>query len=180
MTGVLVTAVVLLAVLTLLNIALLLAVVRRLREHETRLSSLGTAVAAGGSLVPEVMAPVGHRISEFTAESVDGRLVDRATLETPALVGFFSPSCDSCHERVPDFRKAAGDHVGSALAVVVRDDKDPAELIADLDGSATVVVEEPEGPLSAAFAVRGFPAFALVGAGGTIQARGYELPLHAS
>lgn len=176
MIGVLTGAVVLLTVLTLLNLALLLAVVRRLREHETRF-----AAPRGADLVElEPIAPVGHRVADFAAESVHGRPVERSTLEAPALVGFFSPSCDSCHERVPHFREAAREHPGSSLAVVVRDGRDPAELVADLDGAATVVVEEPDGPVSAAFGVRGFPAFALVGADGTVRASGYELPLHAS
>jgi hypothetical protein len=173
--GVLVGAVVLLAVLTLMNIALLLAVVRRLREHETRFATLGS-----GTGQPEIVAPIGQHVEDFTAESVDGQPVDRLGLRAPALVGFFSPSCDSCHERIPDFRKAAGDHPGSVLAVVVRDGRDPAPLVAELDEAATVVVEEPEGPVSTAFSVRGFPAFALIEADGTVGASGYELPLHAS
>jgi len=178
-TGVLVGAVILLAALTLLNIAMLTAVVRRLREHETRIAALaeGAAVAAPP---PEIIAPAGHRVEDFTAETVDGRQLDRTSLQSPALVGFFSPSCDSCHERIPDFRKATGDHDGSALAVVVRDGRDPAELVADLDGSATIVLEEPEGPLATAFGVRGFPAFALLDRDGTIRASGYELPLSTS
>lgn len=172
MTTVLLGAVLLLTALTLLNLVLLLGVVRRLREHETRIAGI-----AEGGAEPEIMAPVGHRVGDFTAETVDGRQVDRATLGMPALVGFFSPACDVCHERVPDFRKAAEEHLGSVLAVVIRDGKDPAELVADLDGAASVVLDEPDGPVAAAFGVRGFPAFALVGEGGVVQARGYELPL---
>ena len=176
MTGVVIGAAVLAIVLALLNIVLLLAVVRRLSEHETRIAALSGG-GAGPPELPQIVAPVGHRVGEFIAASVDGRPVERVG---PLLVGFFSPSCDSCHERVPAFRSAAGQHAGSALAVVVRDGKDPDPLVADLDGAATVVVEEPDGPLAAAFAVRGFPAFALLGADGTVRASGYELPLHAS
>lgn len=176
MNGALVGAVALLTVLTLLNIALLLAVVRRLREHETRFAALSASAEQ-----PEIIAPVGSRIDDFATESVDGQFVDRAGLRTPALVGFFSPSCDSCHERIPDFREAASDHPGSVLAVVVRDGRDPAPLVDHLKEPGTiVVVEESEGPMSTAFSVRGFPAFALVEADGSVRARGYELPLHAA
>jgi hypothetical protein len=177
-TGVLVGAVVVLTVLTLLNITLLLAVIRRLREHETRLAAVTTGATA--SAEPEVVAAVGQHIPDFTAESADGRQLDRTSLVTPALVGFFSPSCDSCHERVPDFRKAADELDGTALAVVVRDGRDPAPLVADLRDAATVVLEEPDGPVATAFAVRAFPVFALVGADGTVRASGFELPLHES
>ena len=164
MTGVLTAAVVLLAVLTLLTLALLLAVVRRLREHETRLAELAAGVGAGG--MPDVIAPAGHPVTGLDAE-------------LPALVGFFSPGCDACHERLPDFRKAAAGHAGGTLAVVVADGKDPAPLVAELGGNGSVVLEDPGGPLATAFAVRGFPAFAVVGTDGRISASGYELPAPA-
>jgi hypothetical protein len=174
--GVLVGAVVVLTVLTLLNITLVLAVVRRLRDHETRLAAVTTGAAAPAE--PQLTVPVGQPIGDFTTESHDGRPLDRDALLTPALVGFFSPSCDSCHERVPDFRKAADAHEGTVLAVVVGDGPDPTPLVADLRDAATVVVEEPDGPVARAFAVRAFPVFALVGADGTVRANGFELPLH--
>jgi hypothetical protein len=47
--------------------------------------------------------------------------------------------------------------------------------VADLTGAAIVVLEPPDGPVARAFGVRGFPAFALVGDGGRIEATGTEL-----
>lgn len=162
-------------VLTLLNLVLLLGVVRRLREHETRIASIGQGGVDPGP--PELIAPAGTRVGAFATRSVDGRAVDNATLPAPALVGFFSPGCDTCHERLPDFQRAAQAHPSRPLAVVIQDGRDPAELVGELDASSTVVLDEPGGPMMEAFGVRGFPVFALVDADGTIRASGYELPL---
>lgn len=159
MTGVLVTAVVLLALLTLLTLALLLAIVRRLREHETRLAEL----AAGGAGMPALIAPPGTAVTGLD-------------VPLPALVGFFSPTCSACHERLPAFRDAAAAHPGGTVAVVVADSGDPAELVAALDGTGTVRVETADGPLASAFEVRGFPAFAVVDPDGRIRSSGFELP----
>jgi hypothetical protein len=175
-TEVLLAAVLLLTALSLLNLVLLLGVVRRLREHESRLAAAELAGMAGEGPA-ELIAPVGSRVAEFSARTVDGRSLDKEALATPALVGFFSPGCDSCHERLPDFRRAAADNAGRALAVVVRDGADVDPLVGELERVASVVVEDPDGPLTSAFGVRGFPVFALVGTGGTIEARGYQLPL---
>jgi hypothetical protein len=161
-------------VLTLVNLVVLLGVVRRLREHEARLAALDPARP------PELIAAEGTPVGPFTARAVDGRPVDAGSLATPALVGFFSPGCDACHEQVPGFTRAAGAHSGTALAVVLRDGGDHDALVADLRGTATVVVEEPGGGLARAFGVQGYPAFALVGDDRTIRARGYELPLRSA
>lgn len=166
MTGVVLGVVV---VLTLLNLVLLLGVVRRLREHETRLA------AVPGEDPPRLIAAAGTVVGAYATRSVDGRAVDS---ESPwELIGFFSPQCDACHERLPEFRRTAAGHPGRGLAVVVSDGGDTASLVAELGSAATVVLEQHDGPLSRAFDVRGFPAFALVDGDGTIRASGYELPL---
>jgi hypothetical protein len=165
---VLLAAVRVLTGLTLLNVVVLLGVVRRIRDHEARLSALASGV-------PVVTMPVGHRVGEFTATAVTGQAVTRAAVAGPTLVGFLAPKCDACHERLDDFRRAAAGHSGTALAVVVRDGGDTDALVAELDGTMTVVVEDLGGPVSRAFEVQGFPAFAAV-ADGTIRASGFELP----
>jgi hypothetical protein len=158
---VLVAAVIVLAGVVVVNLLLTFGLVRRIRVHETRLA----AVETGG--VPEVMTvPVGEPIPAFN------------TLVPPggaALFGFFSPHCEACHDRIPDFRAAAAARGGSAVAVVIRDGGDIDTLTAGLDG-LRVVVEEPDGPLARAFGVRGFPAFAEVDASGILRSRGFEPP----
>jgi hypothetical protein len=156
--------VVLLIVVSAAHLLLTFGLVRRLRELQTRLTALATSA-------PDVMTlGVGDRIPQYAGLSVDG----------PALWGFFSPQCDACHERIPDFRAAADAHHGSVVAVVVRDGGDVDALVAELDGAdrdgRRVVVEEPGGPMTGAFGVHGFPAFAFVDPDGTVRYRGFDLP----
>ncbi|MGL5857960.1 MAG: TlpA family protein disulfide reductase [Angustibacter sp.] len=160
-------------VVTLLNLLLLLGVVRRLKEHEGRLASMPDETS------PAPIVPPGGSIAPFTAQSVTGVPVDDGSM-ADALVGFFSPGCGSCRERLPGFQLAAADHRGLVLAVVVEDGGDTTALVDGLGEAATIVLEPSGGPVAEAFAVRGFPAFALVGNDRTIQASGFELPLRTA
>jgi hypothetical protein len=167
-TNVLLGAVVVLAVLSLVNLLLILGVVRRLRDYDARL-------AGGGLDGPALMrVEVGARVPDVTTQAVDGQAV-RLPAGEPALVGFFSPECDACHERLDDFRRAVAAHRGPAVAVVVRDGGDVAALSAGLTG-VSVVVEDLGGPVTAAFGVQAFPMFVHLDADGRVLARGYELP----
>lgn len=154
-----------------LNLLLLLGVLRRLREQAERLAALA---ASGGFGPPvELMLPVGGRPAEFRAETVDGVEVSLASLAAPALLGFFSPRCEPCREWVPRFVKAAGElpHGRSqALAVVVGDGAEASDEVAQLRRVAQVVVEPPDGPVSRAFAVTGWPVLCRLDEDGTITA----------
>jgi hypothetical protein len=154
MSALVVPAAVLVAVALAIVAVLLAAVLRRLREHEVRLAALTTAEVS-------VIAGPGHPVGDLP-------------VALPALVGFFSPSCSGCEERLPGFVDAAGGHAGGVLAVVV-DDGDPGPLATRLAEVAEVVVEAPQGPLASEFAVTGFPAFALVDDDGRIRWGGFEL-----
>lgn len=168
MTGVLLAAVVLVGALTIVNLLLTFGVVRRLREHEARLAVVSLAP-------PEVITiPAGQRVAAVTTSARDGGTVATDTPE-PTLYGFFSPSCESCHDRLDDFRRTAADHPGRTVAVVVPDGGDLDGFLTELAGF-TVVVEELGGPLTGAFGVQGFPAFAQVDADRRVVTRGFEPP----
>ncbi|WP_213452002.1 TlpA family protein disulfide reductase [Rhizomonospora bruguierae] len=171
MTDALFVAVLFLAALTLFNLIVVLGVVRRLRSYETRLGAV-----AEPPLVSTMAA--GEQVGDFTASTVDDRVVSRASLGGPTLVGFFSPNCPACHERLGDFRAAADGHPGDVLAVVVRDGGDVAPVLSALAGT-DVVIEEPEGPLARAFGVRGFPAFIAVREEGVVESVGFQVPVPA-
>ena len=139
-----IVAVAVLSLLCLGNLLLTLGLARRINEQEP----------------PAVLLPPGS-------------VVDVA-LEPPTLVGFFSPGCGPCQERLPDFvARARRAPAGRTLAVVVGDAADT--MVASLTGAASVVVEPRGGTLATAFGVRGFPAFALVGEHGRIEASGTDL-----
>lgn len=168
MTGVLLAAVILVGALTIVNLLLTFGVIRRLREHEARLAAVSLAP-------PEVITlPAGQRVAAVTTSARDGSPVSTDASE-PTLYGFFSPSCDSCHERLDDFRQAASDHPGRTVAVVVPDGGDLDSFLTELAGF-TVVVEELGGPLTGAFGVQGFPAFAHVAADRQMLTSGFEPP----
>lgn len=155
MSALIVPAAVLVAVALAVVAVLLAAVLRRLREHEVRLAALTVPEAS-------VIAGAGHPVGDLP-------------VALPALVGFFSPSCSGCEERLPGFLGAASGHSGGVLAVVVDDGGDRGPLASRLAEVAEVVVEAPSGPLAEEFAVTGFPAFALVDDDGRIRWGGFEL-----
>src|SRR5262245_50989604 len=94
----LVAAVVLVAALALLNLLLTLGMMRRLREQAELISARGS----GGGIDEGVM-PAGSTIGEFITSAVDDRAVTSLDLSEDTMVGFFSPQCQPCRERVPEF-----------------------------------------------------------------------------
>src|SRR6266511_1544259 len=144
----LVAAIVLLGAVCTVNLILTLALIRRLREQ------------AGGppgprQPLPKVIVGIGERPAEFTAATTEGEPIDRDAV-AGGLVGFFSPQCSPCRERVPEFMEYA--HHADTL-----------------DGIARIVVEPVDGPLSTAFAVGGLPALCLLDQTSTVVAAGTSL-----
>lgn len=162
-------ALVLLGVVAALNITLTVGIVRRLREHSTQLTQLRNPDA--------VMAAPDTVTGEFTAETLDGVRLSERDWQGLTLVGFFSPTCAACHERLPRFVEQARQMPGGrqqVLAVVVGQEGTD-EQVSRVAPVARTVVEAPDGPLAKAFSVRGFPAFAIVDDSRRILASGYEL-----
>ncbi|MDG6106785.1 hypothetical protein Daura_29480 [Dactylosporangium aurantiacum] len=169
----LLVAVLLLTALTVFNLVVVLGVVRRLRAYENRLGDLAEPP-------PVATVRIGEPVADFVASTVDGQAVGRDSITGRTLVGFFSPDCPACHERLGDFRTAAVGHPGDVLAVVVDDGGDTGPVVGAFAGTGVaVVVEDPEGPVARAFGVRGFPAFVLVRDGGVVESVGYQVPVAA-
>src|SRR6266542_3937275 len=153
----LVAAIVLLGAVCTVNLILTLALIRRLREQ------------AGGppgprQPLPKVIVGIGERPAEFTAATTEGEPIDRDAV-AGGLVGFFSPQCSPCRERVPEFMEYAHHAVVDrtrVVAVLVGRPEEVADLADTLDGIARIVVEPVDGPLSTAFAVGGLPALCLL------------------
>lgn len=173
---VLVIAVVLVAVLAILNLLFTFGVVRRLREHTTILDRLGEGSRAGRNM----LGP-GRTVAPYAAMAVDGTAVSRDGREGPMLVGFFSLGCRPCTEKRPVFAERAQEHPGGrehVLAVVVGDDADGdvAPYLHELTPVATVVRQTPADELPVAFGVDAYPAFALVDSSGVVLASGSAIP----
>lgn len=169
MTALLVALLVVVGAVAVLNLLLTVGVIRRLREHTQRLSTLGAAPVAA-------MLAAGQRVGAFAATTTDGEPVTRDLLSGPTLVGVFTPGCGACEERLPDFLTRARDFPGGraqVLAVVAGEAGETTAYRDRLTGAARVVVEPPAGgPLATALEVSAFPAFGLLDADGVVVASG--------
>jgi hypothetical protein len=164
----LVAAVALLTGLTLVNLTLLLAVLRRLRHQ-------AAARASVRDPMPKPVLDIGETPADFATVTVEGERVGPDTI-AGGLVGFFSPHCSVCHERLPQFvAYARGLDRSRVVAVLVGTAEETGELAAALGGVAGLVVEAVEGPLYRAFAVAGLPVMCLLDQRGTVVASGTDL-----
>lgn len=161
----LVAAVLLVGLVGAFNLALVFGVIRRLRVHGEKLSRLDASPA-------DTLLPAGAVVPPFVASTVDGRAVSRDTLADRTVVGFFTPDCEPCRERVPEFLVYAAGFPGPALAVAVGDPVETEALVVALASAADVVVEPVDGPLQSAFRVTGYPALCVVDSSGLLLAGG--------
>ncbi|WP_181019533.1 TlpA family protein disulfide reductase [Nonomuraea typhae] len=130
--------------------------IKRLREQSELLQG------ARESPAPEV----GTEIGDFTARTVDGEPVSRASIAEETLVAFFSPDCRPCQEKLPLFVSHAATlpagRVGALAVVVGFDGEESSSFVAQLRAVARVVTEGAAGPMAAAFGVRAFPTMLAV------------------
>ncbi|GAA4187387.1 hypothetical protein GCM10022252_20810 [Streptosporangium oxazolinicum] len=172
----LVAAVVLCLTLTVLNLVVLLGVVSRLRLlGAARPPGHSHSHGHGRGEVPAPVLPPGATPAEFAATTLDGEPVDGRGAR---LVGFFTPQCSLCHERLPqviEYAERGGFRREDVLAVLIGDPEETSELAARLGAVARVVVEEIDGPVYRAFAVHGLPAMYLMDDRGAVRASGTDL-----
>jgi hypothetical protein len=154
--------------LCLLDLLLTFGVIRRLREHTSRLA--GVRVEP-----PLVGLAAGRTPGGFSAVTTFGEEVTGAA--GLRVVAFFSSGCSTCPERVPPFLEyLSRHHIGrdSVLAVVAADKSLPAPYLEQLEEVALACVEPPSGEIATAFEVAGFPAFFLLTADGVVAVNGYD------
>jgi hypothetical protein len=125
--------------------------------------------------MPYLAAAAGEVVGTFAATTVDGEVVSEHDLTPGTLVGILSPGCAGCTIQLPEFVEVAQAHpAGRAgtLALVIGDPAASAEYVDALTPVARVVVVPPGHEVENAFAVRSFPAFAVVGSGGVVRTTG--------
>lgn len=164
----LVAALVLVGALLIIDLILTLGVIRRLREH----SGLISQALQGSEQVKDFMLPKGSRLPELTATTVAGTAAPRSG---PLLIGFFSPTCRACVQRLPGFVEYAKAFDGRVLGVAVGATEAVGDIVADLRPVADVVIEPDDGALAKALQVKGLPAMATVDADSVVVASGFEL-----
>ena len=167
----------LISVLCVMNLALMIAVTRRVREQGELLARLPKARPHAQRL------PRGTQVPDFTAVTMTGASRSLADMAgSRALVGFFSPGCPPCHEQLPEFARfarAIPGGAGQVIAVLTGAERSAAEFVAELDGVAAVVFEQSGGPVATAFSAPGFPSFYLMDADGRIEASGMVMEMIA-
>jgi hypothetical protein len=147
-----VVAIVLLALLCLVNMMITFAVLRRLQSHEERLA------AQPSSQLPGADALIGRQLPEFTATSVAGVTVSRSDLiGRTRLLGIFSATCKPCHEQALAFAEFADpDRVALVTDARGRDDAQQ-RMLTELGPSPTVILEPDSGTLAGELGVTAFP-----------------------
>jgi hypothetical protein len=149
----------LLTAVSLFHLLVTFGLIRRLR------SAPATPPAAPPGPPGPVMPPAGERLGAFAATTVDGEDVSSEGLSGRTLVGFFSPTCSACRDRLPEFVDYATGVIADrnkVLAVVVGAGADADELVQTLAPHARVVHEPSGGDLVAAFGVRGYLSLGLL------------------
>ncbi|ADI04170.1 alkyl hydroperoxide reductase/ Thiol specific antioxidant/ Mal allergen [Streptomyces bingchenggensis BCW-1] len=166
---------VLVGVISALNLAILLVVLRRWRELEaTGGGAHSHGFPASGAISP---IRVGDRLPSFSARALDGTAVtERTLLGQEALVGFFSLTCKACVDAVPFFTghaerlRANG---GTTLAIVHGDAAADSELAAMLtDVMDIVIAEDSEAELSKRYGAKRYPSHAWYGPDGVVTGAG--------
>ncbi|MBG0823496.1 hypothetical protein HS048_22455 [Planomonospora sp. ID91781] len=160
--------------LSVLNLLLTVAVIRRLRGY----GGLSAVPAGpGAENVFQVMRAAGEQVGAFRARTTWGGPVGQEFLaDGTVLFGAFAQGCRACEERLPEFLELAKVYPGSGagvLVLLVGAERDLEAKRAALEPVATVVIEEmPGGPVGRAFGVTGYPAMALVDSGGLVRVSG--------
>ncbi|MEV8376855.1 redoxin domain-containing protein [Kribbella sp. NPDC056861] len=153
--------------LTLLNLLLIFAVIRRLREHTEQLASL----AAGHGSDQNAGLPVGRRVADFSGTTVDGEAISRDLLTGETLVAFLMPGCTPCRKSLPELAETVANWPGgraSTLVVISGDEEKAAEYVATLAPVARVLVEGPDGQVGTAFEAAAYPLFGTVDSHGRV------------
>lgn len=166
-------AVILVGALCLLDLLLTFGVIRRLREQNETLRLVREQQSAVES---DIAMPAGAAIGSFTATAVSGTQLSDTDLDGERLlVGFFSPGCDPCKERMPQFIEYATRFDGRVVAVAADEVGETGDMIARLGEVAEVVLEVDGGPVHQAFGAKGYPALLLVDPEGTVLSSGWEM-----
>jgi len=160
MTAFLVAAVCVLGVVTLLDLFLSLAIIKRLRRP---------AAHHGPKYVVETL-PAGTPMPTLNLDAADGSMVDFAAPSSNGrtLLAFLAAHCGPCHEQLPRLRqivdemKARGDR---AIVVVLTFSGKAPDFVTAFDGLAPVVLQGDEERVSRPFEVSGYPTYVAFDAG---------------
>lgn len=170
MVGALAAAVVFLAVLTLINLALLFAVIRKLRGMDH-----------GAVAVADQLPTVGQPVGAFDVPALDGSTLTDADIagldDADALVACVMTGCEPCAKFVESLQDGSPAGFNRTFFFISGDPRSDATaaLVAELSGLGRVAMMAPDGPVGAALGgVGGFPTVLRV-SDGAVAAAGRKL-----
>ncbi|MBB5857683.1 TlpA family protein disulfide reductase [Amycolatopsis umgeniensis] len=170
--SILTAAVVLVGLLCVLDLLLSFGIIRRLREQNEALKN----VRQQAFPEPDIALPAGATIGAFSAVTAGGTELSNADIDgSPALVGFFSPGCEPCKERMPQFIEYATRFEGKVVAIAAGSEEETADMVVRLGEVAEVILELDGGVVHKAFGASGYPALCLVNGDRTMLASGWEM-----
>jgi hypothetical protein len=149
---------ILVGLLGLANLVFTYGVTRRLREISKQLSE---GASQDFAATPEVGTPV----PPIAVTTVDGSLVTGDDLSVGDFyVGYFTPNCAPCQERLPEFGRFAREVGPDRVLIVVgaSSHDEGLRFVGAHAGDARVVIEEYEGPLATAFGISRTPTMLML------------------
>ncbi|MBB6405673.1 hypothetical protein [Arthrobacter sp. AZCC_0090] len=157
------------ALIAVVNLVFTLAVVRRLREHESKLGDISTKSAA-----TDLMVKPGEAPANFDSLTIAGERLSTASLGAGTLIGFFLKGCAPCSELFPDFVKAVREYGGNSrpIAVLAGFSDEDNDYVAALSEFAHVVFEnqsDTSDTLTKAFKVSAYPSVCTMDAAGCVS-----------
>jgi hypothetical protein len=152
----LLSAVVVVGLVTALNLVLTAGMIRRIKDHEQRLSEIGT----GEGEAPAAQPPVGAPVPDFTVSTTTGQQITNTELGKDGYIGFFAVGCPPCEQQLPDFVRFLHGVDGTPALIVIEAPtaEAAASYLAAADGMP-VVVDTGDG-LVGRFGVNRFPSMA--------------------
>ncbi len=166
---VLIGSVAILWVLVLFNLLLTLGLVRRANAN------------AGPQPMDEEGLNAGEPAPDFTAETLDGEPVTRATYAGRGVIFLFmSPFCGPCREKLPSIEALAPSAYEAGTELVYVSNASVEETQAHVEEhtiTLPVVVAPPDGSsFYDDYQITSTPRFCAVDAQGRVQASGYPSP----
>ncbi|RAG83706.1 hypothetical protein DN069_20855 [Streptacidiphilus pinicola] len=164
-----VAALVLLGAVTLLNLALTLAVIRRLKaQSEASFASAPNLAPAPG---PSADVQVGTVVPAFSVRDLSDGEVKNTPQNGTTLFAFFSVDCRACWmnlDRFLAYARSCGLPPEQMVSVVVGDASRKQDQIREIASVSRVVSEPTGGTVSSAFGVHVYPVYALVDTEGVL------------
>ena len=154
MTAFLVAAVCVLGIVTLIDLFLSLAIIKRLRRPAPHRAPRYAVDAL----------PAGTPMPALSFDTVDGAVVDFAAPgeNGRTLLAFLAAHCGPCHEQLPRLREIVDDMTARgdrAIVVVLTFTGRAPDFVTAFDGLAPVVLQGEEERVSRPFDISGYPTY---------------------